>query len=126
MARTLTEVVGSLPPERQARVSARHLELEREVEDLRQLRKVVGKAQSEIAFALKIKQPSVSKIERQADMYLSTLRTYVEALGGHLELVVHLPDRPPMKLHGLADLVQEDPPRPQARASRRVKAPAAA
>ena len=124
MARTLTEVVGSLSPERQARVSARRLELQRDVESLRQLRQVAGKAQSEIASALKIKQPSVSKIERQADMYLSTLRTYVEALGGHLELVIHLPDRPPLKLHGLTDLAEEASPRPQARASRRVKAAA--
>lgn len=126
MALTLKEVVGSLPPERQAGVSVRHLELRREVEDLRQLRKVAGKAQSEIASALKIKQPSVCKNERQADMYLSTLRTYVKALGGHLELVVHLPNRPPLRLHGLADLAEEGSPQPQMRASRRVKTPSAA
>jgi transcriptional regulator with XRE-family HTH domain len=52
------------------------------VEGLRELRKIAGKAQAEIAMALNIKQPSVSKIEKQTDMYLSTLRSYVEAIGG--------------------------------------------
>ncbi|HNX98890.1 MAG TPA: XRE family transcriptional regulator, partial [Candidatus Aminicenantes bacterium] len=42
----------------------------------------------DIASVLNIKQPSVSQIERQTDMYLSTLRSYVEAVGGELELTV--------------------------------------
>lgn len=104
MARTLDEVIGSLSPERRASVSARHRELRQEVEGLRELRKVAGKAQSEIAATLRIKQPSVSKLERQADMYLSTLRTYVEALGGRLELVVRLPDRPPLRLSTISEM----------------------
>lgn len=53
-----------------------------EVEGLRQLRQLAGKGQADIASALNIKQPSVSKIEKQTDMYLSTLRSYVEAVGG--------------------------------------------
>jgi DNA-binding XRE family transcriptional regulator len=52
------------------------------VEGLRQLRQLAGKGQADIASALNIKQPSVSKIEKQTDMYLSTLRSYVEAVGG--------------------------------------------
>ena len=44
-------------------------------------------SQIEIASALNVKQPSVSKIEKQADMYLSTLRSYVEAVGGQLDLI---------------------------------------
>ena len=62
-----------------------------EVEGLRALRRIVGKGQAEVASALKIKQPSVSKIEGQSDMYLSTLRSYVEAIGGRLELTVIMP-----------------------------------
>jgi hypothetical protein len=37
-------------------------------------------------------------------MYLSTLRSYVEAIGGKLELIVHLPSRPPLRLRRLADI----------------------
>ncbi|WP_352549667.1 XRE family transcriptional regulator [Mesorhizobium sp. M0027] len=58
----------------------------------------------EVATALNIKQPSVSKIEKQADMYLSTLRSYIEAFGGKLELTVKLPTHPTIRLHSLGDV----------------------
>ncbi|AJE46510.1 XRE family transcriptional regulator [Celeribacter indicus] len=78
-------------------------ELKQEVEGLRELRQIAGKAQADIATALNIKQPSVSKIESQADMHLSTLRSYVEAIGGKLELTVKLPARPLLRLQSLGD-----------------------
>jgi hypothetical protein len=61
-------------------------------------------AQTEIAAALKIKQPSVSKIEKQADMYLSTLKSYVEAIGGELDLIVRIPSRAPVRIERLGDV----------------------
>ncbi len=103
MGRRLDQVVADLPPERRERVEARYQELRQEVEGLRELRQIAGKAQSDIATALDIKQPSVSKIEKQADMYLSTLRSYVEAIGGKLELTVKLPRRPALRLQHLGD-----------------------
>ena len=103
MAQDLFEFIAGLPLEEQARIEARYQELKLEVEGLRALRKIAGKAQADIAAALKIKQPSVSKIEKQADMYLSTLRSYVEAVGGELELLVKLPSHPPMRLHHFGD-----------------------
>jgi len=105
MGRTLDEVVAALPEERRQRVEARFEELRQEVEGLSELRRVAGKAQAEIASALNIKQPSVSKIEKQADMYLSTLKGYVEAIGGQLELVVRLPSRPPLRIERLGDVI---------------------
>jgi len=108
MGRTLTEIIAELPPERQRRIEKRHRELKRQVESLRELREIAGKAQADVATALRIKQPSISKIEKQADMYLSTLRRYVEAVGGELELIVKLPRRPALRLHRIGDaLVQE-------------------
>jgi transcriptional regulator with XRE-family HTH domain len=106
MGRTLDQVIAELPPDRQERVDARYRELKQEVEGLRELREIAGKAQLEIAAALHIKQPSVSKIERQTDMYLSTLRSYVEAIGGKLELVVKLPRRPAIRLDRLRYLAR--------------------
>ena len=103
MGRTLNEIIADLPPERQAAVEARYQELKQEVEGLRELRQIAGKAQADIATALHIKQPSVSKIEKQADMYLSTLRSYVEAMGGRLNLIVEFPDHTPVMLTGLGD-----------------------
>lgn len=103
MARELGDIIAELPPDRQERIEARYRELRQEVESLRELRQIAGKAQAEIAAALKIKQPSVSKIEKQTDMYLSTLRSYVEAIGGELELVVKFPQRPPLHIRRLGD-----------------------
>jgi Helix-turn-helix domain len=103
MGRNLNEIIAKLPPERQERIEARYQELRQEVESLRELRQIAGKAQLDTATSPKIKQPSVSKIEKQTDMYLSTLRSYVEAIGGELELVVKLPKRPALRLHQLGD-----------------------
>jgi hypothetical protein len=109
MARSLNDMLAELPPERQAAVDARYQELKQEVEGLRELRQIAGKAQLEIAETLNIKQPSVSKIEKQADMYLSTLRSYVEAVGGKLELVVKLPRRPALHLQHLGEASSSAP-----------------
>jgi hypothetical protein len=103
MSRPLTRIVSALPPRRQRRIEKRTQELKQEIESLRELREITGKAQIDVAAALKIKQPSVSKIENQADMYLSTLRGYVEAIGGELELVVRLTERPVVRLYRLGD-----------------------
>ncbi|MGH7119620.1 MAG: XRE family transcriptional regulator [Acetobacteraceae bacterium] len=104
MGRTLDQVIAELPPERRERVDARYRELKQEVEGLRELREIAGKAQLDVAAALHIKQPSVSKIEKQTDMYLSTLRSYIEAIGGELELTVKLPKRPALKIYRLGDI----------------------
>ncbi len=78
------------------------------VEGLRELRQIAGKGQADIASALNIKQPSVSKIEKQTDMYLSTLRSYVEAIGGQLELTVKLPARPAVTIQHLGDVTSDE------------------
>lgn len=120
MGRKLDDVIAGLPEERRERVEARFQELKQEVEGLGELRRLAGKAQADIASALRIKQPSVSKIEKQADMYLSTLRSYVEAMGGELDLVVRLPSRPPLRIQHLGDVVSKPP----ASAKRPVRAAA--
>ena len=117
MARTLNQVISELSPERRQRIERRYRELKQEVESLRELREIAGKAQADVATALKIKQPSVSKIEKQADMYLSTLRGYVEAVGGELELVVKLPRRPALRLQRIGDALGQ-PSRSRGRGAR--------
>ncbi len=128
MGRSLDEIVGSLPGERRKRVEARFEELKGEVESLGELRRAVGKAQAEIASALNIKQPSVSKIERQADMYLSTLKSYVEAIGGQLDLVVRFPSRAAIRIDRFGDVASSAPTvarRTKAAAPRRSRAKSA-
>jgi DNA-binding XRE family transcriptional regulator len=58
---------------------------------LREVRQLAGKSQQEVAEALGIKQPSLSKLEKQGDMQLSTLRKIVKALGGELEILARFP-----------------------------------
>ena len=90
MDRAFSRIGSASPPQRSGK---RHQELKRNVASLRELRLIAGKAQADVATALQIKQPSVSKIETQVDMYVSTLRAYVEAIGGELELVIRLRER---------------------------------
>lgn len=106
MARTLDSVLDSLPKARRDRIEARYQTLKSEVESLQALRKAVGKAQIEVATTLHISQPSVSKIEKQADMYISTLRNFVTAIGGDLDLVVRFPHQPPIHLNSLGEITE--------------------
>jgi DNA-binding XRE family transcriptional regulator len=122
MGRNLNQVLADLPAGRRARIDARYREMKTEIESLGELRRVAGKAQADVASALKIKQPSVSKIEKQTDMYLSTLRSYVQAIGGELDLVVRLPRRPALRLQHLSDAFE---PVPGPRATRRTRSSAA-
>jgi hypothetical protein len=104
MGRTRQEIIASLPAERQAKIEARATELHSEVEGLKALRLLTERSQEQIAQSLGVKQPSVLKIERQTDLYLSTLRRFVEAAGGKLELRVELPGKGVLHLTGLGEL----------------------
>jgi DNA-binding XRE family transcriptional regulator len=98
MPRTLKQIVASLPESEQAQIDARARDLIAEEMSLQQLRKAIGKTQTAIAKKLKVGQHAVSKLETRSDMYLSTLRGFVEAMGGELELVAKFPDRQPVRL----------------------------
>ena len=107
LGRTLEEVIASMPAESQARIAARSAELHAEVEGLKALRKLAARSQEQIAQSLGVKQPAVHKMERQADLYLSTLRRFVEAAGGTLELRVELPGSGVMRLTGMGEISGE-------------------
>jgi predicted XRE-type DNA-binding protein len=104
LGRTLEELLDGLPAEDRTVVEARSAELHAEVEGLKALRKLAARSQAQIAQSLGIKQPSIVKIERQTDLYLSTLRRFVEAAGGTLELRVELPGTGVIRLTGMGDL----------------------
>jgi len=97
--------MASLPPERRARIEARAQELIDEEMTLRDLRSVQHLTQARLAELLGIEQDSVSRMERRADMLLSTMSSYVEAMGGTLRLVAEFPNRRPytVKLGDLKD-----------------------
>jgi predicted transcriptional regulator len=59
---------------------------------LHELRQARQRSQLELARVLKVQQPAIAKLEHRADMYVSNLRRYVEALGGTLEITARFPD----------------------------------
>ena len=67
------------------------------------LRQAVAQTQEELAATLGVGQDTISRLEKRSDMLLSTLRRYVEAMGGKLELVAKFPDRPPLVIDHLAE-----------------------
>ncbi|GAB1615644.1 XRE family transcriptional regulator [Pseudomonas kermanshahensis] len=103
MSKTLDEVINGLSPERRERVEQLGRQLIREEMTLQALRKQLEFTQEGLAERLDIRQANISKVEKRSDMLISTLRSYVEALGGTLELVVHMPGRPPVTLDGFCE-----------------------
>ncbi len=98
----LGEIINEMPEERRAIIlqRAREIAEEMNLRDVRRLRKLT---QTRLSKKLKIGQEGVSRIEKRSDLYISTLRGYVEGVGGKLKLVVELPDRPPVILSGLGE-----------------------
>lgn len=59
---------------------------------LHELRQARGLSQKMLADVLHVQQPSIAKLERRTDMYISTLRSHIEAMGGELEVIARFPD----------------------------------
>ncbi|BAY86681.1 putative transcriptional regulator [Calothrix parasitica NIES-267] len=108
MAIKLSKIMEELPRERREKIEARAAELIAEQMTLRDLRKARELTQERMAELLGIRQDSVSKLEKRTDLLLSTLRSYINAMGGELELVVKFPDRLPVVLSEIAPLNDED------------------
>ena len=84
------ELTKDFTPERRARVDARKAGL-RAAMPLHELRQARAMTQKAVGAVLKVKQPAVAKLERRADMYVSNLRSYIEAMGGRLNIVAEFP-----------------------------------
>lgn len=97
MPRKLDEVIAALPAARRARIDRRAQELA----TLRELRLAAARTQQDLAAALGVGQDAISRLEKRSDMLLSTLRHYVEGMGGKLELVAQFPNRPPVAIDRL-------------------------
>ena len=92
MAKSFQTLRDKMSPERQARVKERTNEMLIEIA-LQDLRKCLDLTQEQVAEAMQMNQAAVSKMEHQSDIYVSTLRKFIEALGGHVKIVASFPDR---------------------------------
>lgn len=109
MATTLDQKMKRLGAARRKRIEARAAALIAEEMSLRDLRQALKLTQESLAETLGIGQDGVSRLEKRSDLLLSTLRGYIEAMGGSLSLVAEFPDRKPVILSGLAGVETEPP-----------------
>jgi transcriptional regulator with XRE-family HTH domain len=86
--KNIDQIIGELSPKRRAKIEGRARQLIGEEMALQQLRKARQLTQEQMARALKIGQDSVSRLESRSDLLISTLQSYVEAMGGELKIVV--------------------------------------
>lgn len=108
MAIPFREKFNQFPKEVQEQIQARAEVLiaeERSRQDLRLARKL---AQERMAELLQTKQEDVSQLEERSDLFFSTLREAVQAMGGDLRLIVEFPDRPPVVVDSFEDLDEAD------------------
>jgi transcriptional regulator with XRE-family HTH domain len=99
-------VMENLPPAQREQVEKRSAELIAEEMTLQDLRKAREFTQIRMAELLNMRQENVSRLERRADLLLSTLQSYISAMGGELSLVVEFKDRPPVKILGLISTIE--------------------
>lgn len=91
MAKKFSELRAKMPPESRARAQGKTKKLlaEMALDELREARKLT---QENLAEILHVNQAAVSKLENRVDMYVSTLRRFVEAMGGELIISASFPD----------------------------------
>ena len=109
MGKSLNEKLNELPVTRRERILAEADRLHAEHLTLQELRKAKQLTQVQLAEVLNIRQATIAQMEKRSDLMLSTLRGYIEAMGGKLNLMVEFPDRVPVSLEGFGDT--EEPPR---------------
>jgi DNA-binding transcriptional regulator YiaG len=116
----LDRIIEKMDPARRKRIAARAAELVAQEQSLQQLRLGRKLTQESIADTLGIGQDNVSRLEQRNDLLVSTVRSYVEAMGGKLSLVAEFPNQEPVVLSGIAGPKADK----AKRASKRKAAPA--
>jgi transcriptional regulator with XRE-family HTH domain len=115
--KTLEQKLNEIGPARRKKIKARTRELIAREMSLRELRHAVNKTQKTVARTLNMGQDGVSRLEKRSDLLLSTLRNYVEAVGGSLTLVAQFPEQEPIAIAGLGDIAT---PKENGKAKRRA------
>lgn len=105
----------AMTPEMIEASDLRAKELLEEYDTLQKLRKALDLTQEHVGQQMGTKQVSVAQLEKRSDYLLSTLRNYVDALGGELEMVVKFKGRAPVRLAGIGEKIFSEVPRRQNR-----------
>lgn len=108
--KTLNQKMREVSPVRRKKINKRAAQLIAEEMSLRELRRAHKLTQRRIAETLGIGQDQVSRLEQRSDLLLSTLRSYVEAMGGQLKIIAEFQKRKQVTLSGFASLEAEGTP----------------
>src|SRR5690349_13899008 len=104
MTTTLRDKLKRLPAARRKKINQRVKELVAEEMTLRDLRKALALTQIDLSKKLHMKQEAISRLERRSDLLLSTLVSYVKAMGGELNITAKFPYRPLVKVAGFENI----------------------
>lgn len=102
MTKKFSELRAKMSPDAMGRAQAKTKAMLDEM-PLNELRQARGLSQKMLADVLRVQQPSIAKLEKRTDMYISTLRSHIEAMGGELEVVARFPEGT-VKISNFADL----------------------
>ena len=91
MAKNFSKLRAGMSADAQAKSKAKAQVMLQEM-PLQELRLARGLSQKTLAEALHVQQPAVAKMEKRTDMYLSTLRNHIQAMGGELDIIARFPD----------------------------------
>lgn len=91
MSKPFSTLRKKMPPAAQKAAAEKTQQMLKEM-PLQELRQAHQMSQERLAELLSTKQANVSRMERRTDMYISTLRSYIEAMGGELDIVARFPD----------------------------------
>lgn len=86
-----SDLTKDFTPERRRRIDTMKAELLADM-PLHELRRARALSQRDLAERLKVNQPAIAKLEHRADVYVSSLRSYIEAVGGKLKIVAEFPE----------------------------------
>jgi hypothetical protein len=105
--RSFEELRARMSPKARAKAQAEALRLRKEM-DLADVRRALKLSQEEIAQTLQVGQAAVAKLEKRTDMYVSTLRRFIEAMGGELEIVARFPGNT-VRIRNFSELSEREP-----------------
>lgn len=91
MAKNFNELLDRMSPKARVEVEERAQAMLAEM-PLCQLRQALRLSQEQLASMLRVRQGTISKLERRTDMFISTLRRFIEAMGGELEINARFPE----------------------------------
>jgi transcriptional regulator with XRE-family HTH domain len=91
MSKPFSMLLEKMPEMRRKKIASQTLYLKKEMA-LRELRQALDLTQAQLAEAMNMKQAAVSKFERQSDLYLSTLRNILSAMGADLKIIASFPE----------------------------------